>query len=124
MTPYAMQDYSRSFDPDAFFAVAGIFLLFALVIAVVTSVFIVWLYYRIFEKAGFNGWYGLLSLIPSFGPLICIAILAFSEWPANEKIIVASAPAGSVPSVVPVTPVAPAENTVSEALKDTSSTEE
>lgn len=58
-------------------AAMGTILMIGLAIIVVT----VWLFWRIFSKAGFNGALGLLCLIPSVGFLICIIILAFSEWP-------------------------------------------
>ncbi|HVA29497.1 MAG TPA: hypothetical protein VNF68_15045, partial [Candidatus Baltobacteraceae bacterium] len=70
-------------------AMMGTVLLIALAFIAVT----VWLFWRIFVKAGFNGALGLLCLIPSVGFLICILILAFGEWP-NQR---ASAPVGSMP---------------------------
>jgi len=70
-------------------AMMGTILIIALAFAVLT----VWLFWRIFAKAGFNGALGLLCLIPSFGFIICIIILAFGEWPSQRG----SAPAGSMP---------------------------
>ncbi|MSQ40506.1 MAG: hypothetical protein EXR55_02365 [Dehalococcoidia bacterium] len=37
-------------------------------------------WYRIFEKAGYGGWIGLLALIPGVN-LLMMTILAFSDWP-------------------------------------------
>lgn len=51
------------------------------VIALVFVVFQVWLYLRIFSKAGYSGWMGLLCLVPAVGPLVCLLILAFDTWP-------------------------------------------
>jgi len=56
--------------------------LFVLLIAA----FLVVLFYRIFCRAGYNGWLGLLTLIPGFGTLICLCILAFDTWPAKKKL--------------------------------------
>jgi len=68
-------------------AFIGVFLIVGLVITALT----VWLFWRIFAKAGFNGALGLLCLIPSFGIIICIAILAFGTWPIELR----SAPPGA-----------------------------
>lgn len=70
-------------------AAFGTIMLIAIGIAVLT----VWLFWRIFAKAGFNGALGLLCLIPSFGILICIVILAFSDWPSQRV----AASVGSMP---------------------------
>jgi len=64
-------------------AFMGVFLLVALAITVLT----VWFFWRIFEKAGYSGALGLLCLIPSFGFLICILILAFGQWPRDVQTI-------------------------------------
>lgn len=56
--------------------------IFAIVGIAFTALF-VWMFWRIFVKAGFNGALSLLCLIPP-GQLICVAILAFSTWP-NER---------------------------------------
>ena len=45
----------------------------------------VWIFWRIFVKAGFSGPLSLLCLIPSVGFLVCLIILAFSTWP-NERV--------------------------------------
>jgi uncharacterized membrane protein YhaH (DUF805 family) len=72
-----------------FGAMMGTFLIVGLAFTVLT----VWLFWRIFAKAGFNGAMGLLCLIPSIGFLICIVILAFSAWPSESG----AAPTGSMP---------------------------
>jgi hypothetical protein len=105
-----MDTYSPAADniATALTAVSGLFVcitIFGLAILVI----IVWLFYRIFEKAGYNGWMGLLSLIPSLGLLICLCILAFDKWPAQRA--EAANPGGSAPTPVPTSyvpaPVAP-----------------
>jgi len=54
----------------------GIFLLFG----VIVSAFIVFLFWRIFTKAGLAGPLSLIVLFPAIGPLVVICILAFSDW--------------------------------------------
>lgn len=57
-----------------------------LVIAVAVLAMIalyVFIFWRIFEKAGFSGPLGLLVFVP-FGELICLLILAFGEWPSQR----------------------------------------
>ncbi len=85
----AAADQTSASAIAAFGAMMGTFLIVGLAFTVLT----VWLFWRIFAKAGFNGAMGLLCLIPSIGFLICIVILAFSAWP-NERI---AAPVGSTP---------------------------
>jgi heme/copper-type cytochrome/quinol oxidase subunit 2 len=62
-------------------AALGAMMGFIVIFAVGITVLMVWFFWRIFAKAGFSGPMGLLSLIPSVGPLVCIIILAFSRWP-------------------------------------------
>jgi hypothetical protein len=49
-------------------------------------VFSLWVYWRIFAKAGYNGALSLLNLIPGVGPLICMIILAFGRWPIEDQL--------------------------------------
>ena len=48
---------------------------------IVVGVIIIWPFWKIFTKAGFNGALSLLMLIP-FINVVMIFYLAFSEWPA------------------------------------------
>ena len=72
-------------DADAAAAAAGmlagcmgIYLLLVLA-ALAFGIFCFW---RIFTKAGYNGAFSLLMLIPGVGGIIVVCILAFGEWPA------------------------------------------
>ncbi len=76
----------------AFSAFLGVFL----VVGIAFTVLFVWMFWRIFTKAGLSGALGLLCLIPSVGFLVCLAILAFSTWP-NERPMTPAAP-GSMPT--------------------------
>ncbi len=71
-------------------AAAGIFggmMLFIIVIVCALTVFFVWLFWRVFTKTGMNPALGLLCLVPSIGPLICLLILAFSRWPIEDALL-------------------------------------
>ena len=64
--------------------------------------FTVWLYWRIFDKAGYNGALSLLNLVPGVGQLICIIILAFGRWPIEDRLAATYAqPYGSPPPPPP-----------------------
>ncbi len=54
----------------------GVFLIFGLAIVA----FAIFLFWRIFTKAGLSGPLALLVLIPGIGWIIVVCILAFSEW--------------------------------------------
>lgn len=70
----------------------GIFFLFGIAIAA----FAVFLFWRIFTKAGLSGPLALLVLVPGVGWIIALCILAFSEWPVT--------PIPSAPYYPPVYP--------------------
>jgi len=80
--------------------ILGGMVLFIIIIATALTVFFVWLFWRVFAKTGMNGALGLLCLIPSVGPLICLLILAFSRWPIEDALLVQG-------GGVPLTPYSP-----------------
>lgn len=53
--------------------------------AVLVLVFGAWLLARVFRKAGYSGWLGLLSLLFGLGWAIALLILAFGDWPALRQ---------------------------------------
>lgn len=65
--------------------VAGFALVYVVVIIGIVA-FTIWAYWRVFEKAGYSGALSLLNLIPGFGPLICMIILAFGRWPVQDEL--------------------------------------
>ena len=79
-------------DQTAFAAMSAMFGVIAIV-GLAFVAFTIWLFWRIFTKAGMNGALALLNLIPSFGLLICLLILAFSTWPNEMQ----AQPAGGSP---------------------------
>ena len=62
------------------------FALFYVVLLLGIIVFSIWIYWRIFAKAGFSGALSLLNLIPGVGQLICLLILAFGRWPIEDQL--------------------------------------
>jgi hypothetical protein len=82
----------------------GGFMLFIIVLCIALTIFFVWLFWRVFTKTGMNGALGLLCLVPSIGPLICLLILAFSRWPIEDALLVQSG--GSIAQPPPYTPPA------------------
>ena len=68
----------------------------------------IWMLRKIFGRAGLSKGYALLFFVPYVGPLVVLAILAFSRWPAVDELIMArGAPGAQVPAV-PSPPAAPA----------------
>lgn len=87
---------------------AGMAIFLCVLVWVAIVAFQVWLYYRIFSKGGFNGWMGLLSLIPFIGSLVCLLVLAFDTWP-RDRFPQSTPPAPPAPhATVPNTVVPPA----------------
>lgn len=71
---------------------------FCLIIPV--FIFIVFLFWRICEKAGHSGALSLITLIPGIGMLILLCILAFGTWP-NQSSGVGYVQPGYVPTAQP-----------------------
>jgi uncharacterized membrane protein YhaH (DUF805 family) len=65
--------------------VATLLLVYGVVLLAIVA-FTVWVYWRIFTKAGYNGAMALLNLIPGVGQLICIIVLAFGRWPIEDQL--------------------------------------
>jgi hypothetical protein len=68
-------------------------------ICLIAIIFLLW---RIFNKAGMGGPFSLLVLIPGIGPLVVLCILAFGEWK-----VVPIAPYGTLPPQYPPPPSYP-----------------
>jgi len=87
---------------------ASLFATFALVYGIVILAivaFSIWMYWRIFAKAGYNGALSLLNLVPGVGPLICVLILAFGRWPIEDQL--AAMQGGGNPYAPPPPPPPP-----------------
>ena len=90
-------DNSQYMNPNAAAAFAGTFMLIWFVIVIGFTAFFIWCYWRIFSKAGMSGALALLNLIPAVGPLICLIILAFGEWPSQQGRTAAPVQSGYAP---------------------------
>jgi hypothetical protein len=75
-------DRSSAAAASAFAAFAFVYVIVLLAVVV----FSIWIYWRIFSKAGFNGALSLLNLVPGIGQLICVVILAFGRWPIEDQL--------------------------------------
>jgi len=70
----------------------------------------IWIFWKIFTKAGFNGALAFLNLVPGVGNLICILILAFSAWPVENELAIYRSGGTPPPPVVPPSVIPPAGN--------------
>jgi hypothetical protein len=70
----------------------GAFWMMIVVLGCLALVVSVFLYWRIFSKAGFNGAWSLLMLIP-LGNILALFYLALAEWPVERRARQAQPPA-------------------------------
>jgi hypothetical protein len=77
----------------------GAFFFVFAIIGFLILAFVVFLFWRIFTKAGMSGALSLLIFIPCLGGLIVLCILAFADW----KVI----PAGQYVALPPAYPPPP-----------------
>jgi hypothetical protein len=61
-------------------AMAFVFLIYAVIIALVIAV-----HWKIASKAGYPGWYALGLLVPCVN-LVLIVLFAFTEWPIEREL--------------------------------------
>ncbi|OQW56680.1 MAG: hypothetical protein A4S17_13685 [Proteobacteria bacterium HN_bin10] len=87
-----MQDYSQyGGDPAAMMQAMGPFMAVFAIVGIALFAFYIFLWWKIFAKAGHNGALSLLNLaiiIPLIGwivPLVLTIWFAFSDWPALKK---------------------------------------
>ena len=55
-----------------------------LIISIIIAIIFAWIWGKIFSKAGFNAWLGILMLIP-IANLIMFLYFAFAEWPIHRQ---------------------------------------
>jgi uncharacterized membrane protein YhaH (DUF805 family) len=90
----------------AWSVIATFVLIYGVVILAIVA-FTIWVYWRIFAKAGYNGALSLLNFVPGVGQLICLVILAFGRWPVEDQ-LAALQGSPNVPPATPGTSVMPA----------------
>ena len=86
--------------------IATVMIVYAIVILALIA-FSIWVYWRIFAKAGYNGALSLLNLVPGVGPLICMLILAFGRWPIEDELAALQYGRTTPPPAPPGTSVMP-----------------
>lgn len=59
--------------------------IFGLIIAVVSIVFSIIVFWRIFSKAGYSGALGLLMFVP-IANIVMLCVLAFGQWPIYQEL--------------------------------------
>jgi hypothetical protein len=70
------------------------------------GIFFIFVYWKIFSKAGFNGAMSLLLLVP-IANLVVICMLAFGKWPVHEELERLRMSGGGVPPYQPPFPPQP-----------------
>lgn len=96
--------YGDTYDPDAVWAALGTYVACIAFFAIAVIAFMIWAYWRILSKAGYNGAWSLLLLIPGINGIASLGILlvlAFGDWPALRR------PAYAPPAVPPYQPPVP-----------------
>ncbi len=63
------------------------------IVALVSVVFTVLIYFMIFKRTGMNPWLSLLMLVP-LANFVMLIILAFTEWPIQRELNALRAQAG------------------------------
>ncbi len=70
----------QNLNPDAARKVAAIILTMIPIIIVIVIAILMIPCWFICKKAGFSPWLSLLCIVPSFGLLVLLYILAFAQW--------------------------------------------
>lgn len=91
-----MNDYSSSSDLSALGGALGGLILCYFVFVIVLVAFMIFVYYKIFQKTGNSGWLALLMLVPLVN-LGLILYLAFSDWPVLRELRDLRARTGYIP---------------------------
>ncbi|GCF06544.1 DUF805 domain-containing protein [Dictyobacter arantiisoli] len=77
-----MSSNSGTPDYSSFLAIYGVVMLVIILVSIVFSLVIWW---RIFSRAGYSGALSLLMFVP-IGNLIVLLVLAFGEWPIYQEL--------------------------------------
>jgi hypothetical protein len=81
---------------EVFPVFAGVFVLFAIFVALIVTVLMVWAYCRIFSKAGYCWALGLLMFVP-IANIIMPFVLAFGDWPIQKELRMLREQPGTAP---------------------------
>ncbi len=80
---------------------AGMGIFVFLFVAVILA-FVIFLFWRIFTKAGMSGALAFLLLVPGVGGLIVLCILAFAQWKVVPVATPGYPPLGAPPNYPPL----------------------
>lgn len=58
-----------------------------MIMYILMSVLLLFPLWKIYQKAGLTPELSLISLVPIFGFIICLIILAFSTWKVEQKLL-------------------------------------
>ena len=73
-------------SPEQGVAVFGfIFVIFIILVSLLMTILMAWVYCRIFSKAGYCWALGLLMFVP-VGNIIMLFVLAFGDWPVLKEL--------------------------------------
>ena len=77
-------------EVDPAFMAAPFMIVFILIFSffwLLTFLVKIFLWWKIFSKAGFSGAFAFLILVPFVGNLIVLCVLAFSNWPIFNRAV-------------------------------------
>ena len=80
MRPEAVPHFERAAP-----VFTGCFLVFAILFSLLVTALMVWMYCRIFSKAGYSWALGLLSAVP-IANVVIVVFLAFANWPIEQRL--------------------------------------
>ncbi|HUT31151.1 MAG TPA: hypothetical protein VMX13_15255 [Sedimentisphaerales bacterium] len=63
----------------------GCFVVFIILVSLIVTAVMVWVYCRIFSKAGYPWALGLLMLVP-IANIVMPFVLAFGDWPVHKEL--------------------------------------
>jgi hypothetical protein len=80
-----MNPYSTGGSTGVDTGILAGYLIFVFAIAIISVIFSIIIYWKIFSKAGYSGALSLLMLIP-IANIVMLCILAFGEWPIYREL--------------------------------------
>ena len=71
-----------NFGPEDYLAATFVVSLWVVIVAFVA--FLIWLYVRILRKAGYSGWWCVITFVPLVN-IVMVYVFAFSTWPSLKR---------------------------------------
>lgn len=79
-------------------------IIFWIILMLGITAFAIYVWWRIFAKAGYSGALAFLAFIPGIGLLIMVLILAFGDWPVLQELNMRRQQQGMMPPGYPQGP--------------------